>query len=264
MLRLKMQRFLNQFFNNKGLEKILPFFNSINWSQNNWTLLLINKNFFQNSPFTREIDVYCQNDLFQAKISKNINSTNNQPKEIICIEQFKNQSRILKKNIKDMIELSALKNTFNKSIDEGIYFEITHFIKILSQSETLIGAKPSEKEEKSLEWIKVSFQTLLKAITEFENNKLNTTLLNDETEELSFQLFFGLNPKLNMHEFRIIIFNLDIQYILLNDHNLRIRIYNTVDGSVTKSLEGDFHYRRREAFDQLIKLLDGLKKEFHL
>ena len=108
-------------------------------------------------------------------------------------------------------------------------------------------------EDKALEWMRVSFKILERAILESLTNP-----------ELLFQTlcFFGINPKTNADEIRIIAFNLDIKFELLANHQIRVRIYNDKEGVLGSSkkaaLEGDFSFRKREMLDELIKLVSAL------
>lgn len=159
----------------------------------------------------------------------------------------------------EMKHADEIKNTrvlFNNLLDSFIQKEIKHFADSMNKSE--FSPLQKDAEEKALEWIRVSFEILTKAIIESLTNP-----------DYLFQtkLFMGINPSTSKHEIRLITFNLDMTLILLDDNNLRAIIYNVKPGEEIKNLKpalsGDYSLRKREMFDHFIKLLSALSKGLH-
>lgn len=163
----------------------------------------------------------------------------------------------------DIINASEIQNTrvlFNQIVDSFIQREIQFFTTALNSS--TLSPRQIELEDKSLEWMRVSFEVLTKGIIESLTNP-----------EFLFQstLFLGVNPKDRpkniLREIRLITFNLDMTFLLLEDHNLRVLIYNKKPGEQTEALKpaliGDFAYRKKEMFDQFITLLSVISKGIH-
>ena len=106
--------------------------------------------------------------------------------------------------------------------------------------------------------MRVSFEMLTKAVLESLTNP-------DYLFQTTF--FAGQNPKTNMFEMRLITFNLDMTFLLLDDKNLRVIIYNQKPGEKLEDLKpaltGDYSYRKREMFNHFITLLSVLSKGMH-
>ena len=134
--------------------------------------------------------------------------------------------------------------------------EIKYFTEKMNQSQ--FSARQVENEEKALEWVRVSFEMLTKAVLESLTNP-----------EFLFQttFFAGVNPKTNQHEIRLMTFNLDMTFLLLEDNNLRVLIYNKKPGDAESELKpaltGDYSFRKREIFDHFINLLSAISKGMH-
>lgn len=209
-----------------------------------WVSLAINKKSIAGSLITKELDLFLASDAFSLKMAETA--------EGILTKFWKNQASVSNSYLKkDSDELLG----FNQLIDQLIETEISYFQAKLNLPPQHKSFSPAEisQEEKALEWIKVSFKILEKAVIE---SLTNTDLL--------FQtlLFFGVNPKSSLHEIRLITFNLDILFELRADGTLRVKIYNDKKeefGSNKKAdLEGDFSFRKREMFDELTRLLSLL------
>lgn len=158
--------------------------------------------------------------------------------------------------VKDENESRNTRMLFNNLLDAVIQKEIKYFSEAMNKSD--FNSLQKEAEDKAVEWIRVSFEILTKAVIESLTNP-----------DYLFQtrLFMGVNPKTLKHEIRLITFNLDMTLILLDDHNLRVLIYNVKPGEDLKNLKpalsGDYSLRKREMFDHFIKLLSALSKGLH-
>lgn len=247
-----------QLFNKNAFDKILDFYDElilINSQNNNyWLALAVNLRTHQGSQLTKElvmtpaIDSKNKGPLFSVIMAE--------LPENLFQSLFKDNKVIYSHSLHKTEEKKETRLLFNRSLDQIIEQEISLFKKQLNLGE--FSPRQMESEEKALEWLRVSFEYLEKAIVESVTNP-----------DFLFQstFFCGLNPKSKMREIRLITFNLDITFLLLSDHNLRVLIYNKKDGenfeNVKPSLMGDYSLKKREIFDQLIKLLSVMAKGFH-
>lgn len=226
-----------------SLENLANFYRTIPVDLELWCLFNINKNYLKNTPLTRELDFHHQKNLYQLKVALDglkifhearINKNLEYQNEIICNHE--------------------LKLNFNQLIDEVVSQIINIFTSKLNTLEA-IDQNLLMTEDKALEWLKVSFRVLTESITK---NKL----------DFSYSMFIGKNPKTNLIEIRLTLFNLDIMFQLLNDNHLRVIVYNdhqnAFGSSKTPSLKGDFKLRKREMFNLLIELLNQLKTSYHI
>ena len=169
---------------------------------------------------------------------------------------FNGPKKIFSGEIKHDLEIKNTRMLFNNVLDALIEREIKNFTEGMKQSE--LSPRQLEAEDKALEWLKVSFEMLTKAILESLTNP-------DFLFQTTF--FAGLNPKTGMQEMRLITFNLDMTFLLLPDRNLRVLVYNKKPGEELKDLKpaltGDYSLRKREIFDQFIHLLSVVSKGLH-
>lgn len=158
--------------------------------------------------------------------------------------------------IKNDLEIKNTRVLFNNILDSLIEREIKYFTEQMNKS--TFSPRQMENEEKALEWTRVTFEILTKAVLESLTNP-----------EYLFQttFFAGINPKSGKHEMRLITFNLDMTFLMLDDNNLRVLIYNIKPGESAENLKpaltGDYSYRKREIFDQFINLLSAISKGMH-
>lgn len=177
-------------------------------------------------------------------------------KEGLVHHVFQGKKAIYSSEMKDTSEVVNTRVLFNNFLDAAISKEIKYFMETMNKSE--FNPRQLEAEEKALEWIKVSFEVLTKAVVESLTNS-----------DYLFQtkIFMGVNPKTSRHEIRIITFNLDMTLLLLDDNNLRVLIYNVKPHEDIKNLKpalsGDYSFRKREIFDHVINLLSALSKGMH-
>lgn len=108
-------------------------------------------------------------------------------------------------------------------------------------------------ETRSLQWIQASFKTLEGALKKFENNS-----------DLIFTcaIFSGVNPELKQRVLRIICFNLDINYFMLEDGTLRIVVFDDKNKGHGSQQEASFHQIIRLTkplfYDEITKLLQQI------
>jgi hypothetical protein len=234
-------------FKKNKIENLINFYRDFKIVDDSWCLFNVNKNYISSSPITREIDFLENNQIKQLKIGLHTSK---------IYQQASLNQKIFYQN--EIILNSELKLNFNSLIDEIINHEITYFTKNLNNL-AAFNTQNIEIEEKALEWLRVSLKVLTEAIEKEKKSQ-------DTSPAYSFYL--GLNPKTNLHEIRIAIFNLDIQLNLLNDSNLRVIIYNDQNNpfgtSKKPALMGDYSLRKREMFNHIIELLKILKPTFHI
>jgi hypothetical protein len=169
---------------------------------------------------------------------------------------FNSSKKIFSGEIKNETEVKDTRVLFDSILDSLIEREIKFFTEQMNQSQ--FSPRQVENEEKALEWVRVSFEMLTKAVLESLTNP-----------EYLFQttFFAGINPKSGRHEMRLITFNLDMTFLMLDDNNLRVLIYNTKPGETAENLKpaltGDYSYKKREIFDQFINLLSAISKGMH-
>jgi hypothetical protein len=221
-----------------------------------WMALAVNQRSFSGSLLTKELAL------------NPIDSKTHPLKSFVLAEKdgslnhrvFNGAKKVFNADIIDNKEIQSTRALFNQVIDSYIQREIEFFTTALNSS--TLSPRQLEVEDKSLEWMRVSFEVLTKGILESLTNP-----------EYLFQstLFLGVNPKDKpeniLREIRLITFNLDMTFLLLEDHNLRILIYNKKPGdpeaALKPALVGDFSYRKKEMFDQFITLLSVVSKGIH-
>ena len=221
-----------------------------------WMALAVNQRSFSDSLLTKELALAPRDLKTQAIKSFVLAETSGGINHRI----FLGNKKIFSGDIQNEIEIHNTRVFFNELIDSFIQREIVFFTDSMNQG--TLSIRQLEVEEKSLEWMRVSFEVLTKGILESLTNP-----------EYLFQatLFLGINPKDRpqniLREIRLIAFNLDMTFLLLDDHNLRVLIYNKKpneeDIPLKPALVGDFSYRKREMFDHFINLFSALSKGFH-
>lgn len=217
-----------------------------------WMALAINQRTLSGSMLTKEL-VLTPTDL---KVTPGVSLQLAEIEGGLAHHVFLGSKSIYSGEMKNEMEILNTRVLFNNILDSFIENEIKTFTKTMNESE--FSPRQLEAEEKALEWMRVSFEMLTKAVLESLTNP-----------EYLFQttFFAGVNPKTGMHEMRLIAFNLDMTFLLLNDKNLRIMIYNQKPGEKLEDLKpaltGDYSYRKREMFDQFINLLSALSKGMH-
>lgn len=240
-----MSCYIKKIFKKNIDEELTQFYQHSELQKSRWISIAINSKSIANSLLTKELDLHTPSDAFSLKIAETSSG--------LYHELWKNQKQLGH-------GVSNQKDEFNQLIDALIEKKIGFFQNKLDQIDSR-GFTPNIvfSEDKGLEWIKVSFTVLEKAIIQSltDPNLLFQTLI-----------FIGENPKTSQEEIRLIIFNLDIKFEFLKNGLLRIRIYDDKDkslGSTKKaSLEGDFNFRKREMFDELIKLISLLSNGIKL
>lgn len=206
-----------------------------------WVSIAINKNTIAGSLLTKELEILAAADTFSLKIAETPTGQ--------LFQLWQNQRSQTKIQVDPQ---SPLLGQFNLLIDQLIEGQLFIFQTALNKSLSSkdFSAIEISQDEKALEWMRVSFKVLEKAIIESLTNP-----------EFLFQalFFFGKNPKSQDLEIRLILFNLDIKFVFLKNGLVRIKIYNDKEQSFGSSqkaaLEGDFNFRKREMLDELTKLI---------
>jgi hypothetical protein len=217
-----------------------------------WLALAINQRSISGSLLTKELVLTPRDSKMTPGISIQLAELENGLTQHI----FQGPKKIYSANMTDFDELKNSRTLFNNFLDTLIQNEIKIFSEQMNQSQ--FSPRQLENEEKALEWVRVSFEMLTKAILESLTNP-----------EFLFQttFFSGINPKTGKHELRLITFNLDMTFYLLDDLNLRVMIYNKKpgdkDSELKPALMGDYSFRKREIFDQFINLLSVVSKGMH-
>lgn len=225
-------------------------------SHYSWMALAVNQRSFSGSLLAKELVLtpsapaqYPTRSFILAETDKGINH-----------RVHSGAKKIFSGDIENPEEIESTRFYFNEVIDTFIQRELAVFTESMNKSE--ISIRQLEGEEKSLEWLRVSFEILSKGVIE---SLTNSDYLFQAT------LFVGINPKdrpVNiLREIRLIAFNLDMTFLLLEDKNLRVLVYNKKPGeekeSLSPALVGDFSYRKREMFDLFINLLSVISKGLH-
>ena len=217
-----------------------------------WMALAINQRTISGSVLTKEMILNSQYPKESLPLSFQIAEL-----EIgIAHYVFSGKEKIYCGKMTNDLEVLNTRVLFNNIFDSFIELELKKFMTTMNESH--FNRNQLEAEEKALEWVRVSFEILIKAILESLTNP-----------EYLFQtsLFVGINPKTMMHEMRLIMFNLDMTFLLLEDKNLRVIIYNILPGEKLgdrpPALSGDYSFRKREIFDQFINLLSVVSKGIH-
>ena len=243
-------------FNKKSYDLLDLFYKDIKTeiSESNlsWMALAINERTLKESFLTKEMVLY--------KTNKNKDSYSFQFAETktgAFVNALQGTKKKFEGTVDFPIEEKKIRHNFNEVFDLYMNKEIKFF-----QEELNLGhfsPLQIEAEEKALEWLRVSFEVLSKAVVESFTNS-----------DYLFQtkIFAGVNPTTNMREIRLITFNLDVTLLLLNDHNLRVIIYNRKPGvlddkNLKPALIGDYSFRKREIFDKIVSLISLLSKGVH-
>lgn len=216
-----------------------------------WMSLAINQRSIADSILTKEL-VLTPLDSSKAGVSFQLAET----KSGLIHYVFDRSKKIFSGEIKAENEIQDSKLHFKKLLDSLIEKEIKYFCEQMDKSE--FSPRQVENEEKALEWVHVSFEILTKAVLESLTNP-------DYLFQTTF--FAGINPKSKRHEIRLMTFNMDMTFLLLEDNNLRVLIYNIKPGEnlndLKPALMGDYSFRKREIFDQFIILLSAISQGIH-
>lgn len=237
---------LKTVLNNNPEEILANFYQHTDLKKANWVSLAVNKSSVDGSMLTKEVEIHTICEAYSLKIAEKAG--------LISHQIWQNRRSLAQIRVPLSSEFNQ---SYNQLINQLVSNNLTIFQLKLNQE---LRSEPFSREEiaqdeKALEWMKVSFLVLEKAIIESLTNP-----------ELIFQtlLFFGINPKSQKLEIRLITFNLDIKYEFLDNGMLRVRIYNDKDGAFGSNkkaaLEGDFNFRKREMLDELTKLLSAVSK----
>lgn len=217
-----------------------------------WAALAINQRTLSESILTKELVLTS----VEPKTDPNISFQMAELSSGMAHHVFLGSQSIYSGEMKNEREILNTRMLFNNMLDAVIKNEISIFTTTMSESD--FSPRQLEAEEKALEWLRVSFEILTKAILE---SLTNTDYLFQTT------FFAGINPQSKMHEIRLITFNLDMTFLLLEDKNLRVIIYNQKPGekleNLKPALSGDYSFRKREIFDQFINLLSVVSKGMH-
>lgn len=242
---------LFNFFKKPSLEEIENYYRTAlkNGSDNEWLAFAVNLRILRDSHLTKELVLTENNESFSwqtAEASDGLYHMVN-----------KGKKPLFNGLVTESSEQQFCKTLFNQILDQRIEDQLRRFQDAFSKGQ--LSMRQMETEDKALEWMRVSFEVLQKGIVESLTNP-----------EFLFQctLFAGLNPKTQKREIRLIAFNLDMTFILLDDHDMRVMIYNkgakeTFD-DVKPALIGDYSARKREMLDHLTALLAVCSKGFHL
>lgn len=240
--------FLKKLFNSYGQGNLEQFFQHTDLNKASWISIAINKMTMADSFLTKELDFLTETEIFSLKMAET--------KEGTPLQLWKNQESVAKLTLKHETDLFLKFNEqFNRLIDQSIEKELRHFQVELNKpiDPQSFSSAQMAQEEKGLEWMRVSFKILEQALVESLTNP-----------DFLFQtlFFFGSNPKTLNHEIRLIVFNLDINFVLQKNGMLRIKIFNDKKGEFGSNkkpdLEGDFHFKKREMLDELTNLLSAL------
>ncbi len=216
-----------------------------------WMALAINQRSIADSLLTKEL-VLTPQDSSKRGVSFQLAET----KSGLIHYVFDRSKKIFSGEIKAQAERSESSLLFNKLLDSLIEREIKFFSEQMNKSQ--FSPRQVENEEKALEWVRVSFDVLTKAVLESLTNP-------DYLFQTTF--FAGVNPNSKRHEIRLITFNMDMTFLLLEDNNLRVLIYNIKPGEnlsdLKPALMGDYSFRKREIFDLFINLLSAISQGIH-
>lgn len=242
--------FLN-LFNKKSYDLLVEYFTSskeaIQANQMTWLAMAINDRTLKESFLTKEVVLFDQTNNPKKSRSLQMAKT----KDGLYLKSLVGTKSYFDGTIEFQKQEDLTMSSFGEMTDLYIELELNKFKEALNQGE--FNPKNLESEQKALEWMRVSFEVLKKAVVESLTKS-----------ELLFQckIFMGVNPQTKLREIRIINFNLDVTAILLNDNNLRVIIYNRKPGIELKDLKpaliGDYSLKKREIFDHIIELLSLL------
>lgn len=243
-----MQSFKNFIHNlcaRRSAQNLQSFYKQIKVCDIRWISLAINKKTIAKSLLTKELEVYLPLKSYSLKLADTPNG--------LFFQIGENQKQKAQSTAK---HAEGHSQNFNAFIHELLEDQILKFQKILN-SKVSPTLSPNElaQEEKALEWLKVTSVVLEKAVLESLTNP-----------DLLFQmlLFMGVNPKNQLSEIRLIIFNLDMKLIFLENGFIRIIIFDDKNKEFGQSqnaaLTGDYIFRKREIFDEFTKILSTLSQ----
>ena len=240
-----------QIFKKPSLQNIEDYYRTAlkNGRELEWLAFAVNQRTLRESHLTKELVLTENNESFSWQTAE----VNNGHYHMVN----KGKKPLFNGLVTDANEQQFCKNLFNELLDQRIEDQLRRFQEGFKLGQ--LSMRQLETEDKALEWMRVSFEVLQRGIVESLTNP-----------DFLFQctLFAGLNPKTQKREIRLIAFNLDMTFILLDDHDMRVMIYNkgakeTFD-DVKPALIGDYSARKREMLDHLTALLAVCSKGFHL
>lgn len=244
-----MVEFLNLFLNKiigPGTSKAIGVYETLKLDPPIWSSIEVNSISDGQPTLFKSIDVKTNENFFNFRIHFNSNKK---------LHQIWLNNKI--KFSKQAQETNMLDHSYNSLIDQIISFEIRKFQTTLNESIGKYSKNSFEDnvDDKTLEWLRVSFLILEKAIIEsFTNNELL----------FSIKLYIGKNPNTNLTEIRALIFNLDICYRLTENGLLEIIIYDDKNQKQNSSnspvLRTTTFNKSRECLDQLVTILSLCSK----
>lgn len=216
--------FFKQFF-----QKPEDFFKKLSITDSQWSVLTWNWDIKESEERKQSIE------LNGPKLSRVIWSN----KEVVFIENKKIRafSHHQSQKLKDLFNLSS--HLIMKSSIESHY----DFMRKTQEGDL-------NSETRSLQWIQASFRTLQGALDKVSKNP-----------EMIFTcaFFSGVNPEVGQRVLRLICFNLDINYFMLEDGSLRIVVFDDKDLGQGSAQEPVFHQiiklTKPLFYDEIIKLL---------
>ncbi len=208
------------------------------WSMVTW-------NFDLDSPKKRQrtVEIHgSKNNLIQWIKNNKTELTFFENKKVI--QKFRLQGH--QEELLDLLNIS-IHSTIKYCIEQNQEFMLT----------PVSGAITSDlqAETRALQWVQVSFGTLMKAL---ENLRGNNDLI------LTAAFFSGINPEGNERVLRVIIFNLDIFYYFREDYSLQIVVFDDKNlgqgSSKTPSFQQRIKVTKPQFYDEIIKMLHTLAK----
>lgn len=237
-------------FKKPGHQQLDAFYRTLSLSRYSWMAFAVNQRTLKGSLLTKELAL--SGDSIEAFSWQTAEERDGH------FHSVRNgKKKLFEELVKDPEVREKKRDQFNQLLDQLIELHLKTFKTEFEKGTPTL--RQLEAEEKALEWIRVSFDVLKKAIIESLTNP-----------DFLFQtsLFAGVNPQSKKQEIRLITFNLDMTFILLPDHNLRVLIYNKKPHlspeELKPALMGDYSARKREILDQLTSLLAVLSRGFHL
>lgn len=238
------------FLKKSGHQELDAFYRTLVLSNYSWMAFAVNQRTLKGSLLTKELALSGDSrEAFSWQIAEEKTGHFHRVRS--------GKKTIFNELVQDPVNQEKNRDTFNKLLDQLIEYHLNTFKTEFEKGTPTL--RQLEAEEKALEWIRVSFDVLKRAVIESLTNP-------DFLFQTSF--FAGTNPQTKKQEIRLITFNLDMTFILLPDHNLRVLIYNKKPHlspeELKPALMGDYSVRRREILDQLTSLLAVLSRGFHL
>jgi hypothetical protein len=166
---------------------------------------------------------------------------------------FENQKLVKRQKIKK--DLKIFQDLMNISVHSTIEYSLDLYKDFMFKPVVGATSLDIQNEAKAIQWIQVSFGTLVRSLEKLKNNR-----------DLIFTgaFFSGVVPDTKENVLRVIAFNLDIFYYFRDDFSLQVVIFDDKYHEHGTIKNPSFHQiikvTKPQFYDEIIKLLNEFAK----